>query len=179
MSVDPGSPKTQMPELKGPQAILEYKQPNLRKATWQLLDTFVPYLALWILMVFLVHLGYSCWILLALTIPRAFSCCAFLFSSMIAVIILSLPRAGQIESWVISQAYLLSRRMPTGDVPTADITIRPKTWTAGRGRYLDLDGRGVLGGSQTESTCVPGLPKSLCPFWPDPFHLLLYSPAIP
>jgi omega-6 fatty acid desaturase (delta-12 desaturase) len=71
MSVDPGSPKTQMPEWNGRQALSEYKQPNLRKATWQLLDTFVPYLALLILMVFMVHQGYSYWILLALTIPAS------------------------------------------------------------------------------------------------------------
>jgi omega-6 fatty acid desaturase (delta-12 desaturase) len=71
MSLVPGSPKTQRPESNERQALSEYKQPNLRKATWQLLDTFVPYLALWILMVFLVHLGYSYWILLALTIPAS------------------------------------------------------------------------------------------------------------
>jgi omega-6 fatty acid desaturase (delta-12 desaturase) len=71
MSVDPGSSKTQMSESNGRQALLEYKQPNLRKATWQLLDTFVPYFALWILMVFMVHRGDSYWILLALTIPAS------------------------------------------------------------------------------------------------------------
>jgi omega-6 fatty acid desaturase (delta-12 desaturase) len=60
-----------MPESNGRQTLSEYKQANLGKATWQLLDTFVPYLALWILLVFMVHLGYSYWILLALTIPAS------------------------------------------------------------------------------------------------------------
>jgi acyl-lipid omega-6 desaturase (Delta-12 desaturase) len=50
------------------QATSKYAQPSFRKAIWQLLDTFVPYLALWILMVFMVQQGYSYWILLVLII---------------------------------------------------------------------------------------------------------------
>jgi omega-6 fatty acid desaturase (delta-12 desaturase) len=41
------------------------------KSDRQLLDTFVPYLALWILMVFMVQRGYSYWILLALIITAS------------------------------------------------------------------------------------------------------------
>jgi omega-6 fatty acid desaturase (delta-12 desaturase) len=42
--------------------------PNIRKAVWQLLDTFVPYAALWGLMVYLVQQRYSYWITLALAL---------------------------------------------------------------------------------------------------------------
>lgn len=38
-------------------ALARYEQPDLRKASWQLLDTFVPYLTLWILMVCMVRQG--------------------------------------------------------------------------------------------------------------------------
>jgi acyl-lipid omega-6 desaturase (Delta-12 desaturase) len=68
MSVDPGFGKIQGSELNWRHLLEEYKKPNLRKATGQVLNTFFPYFALWILLVFMVHLGYSYWILLALTI---------------------------------------------------------------------------------------------------------------
>lgn len=41
-----------------------YEKPDLRKATWQLLDTLVPYLGLWILMVAMLQRGISYWFLL-------------------------------------------------------------------------------------------------------------------
>ena len=71
MSVDSGSGKIQGSELNWRHLLEEYKKPNLRKAAGQVLNTFIPYFALWILMVFMVHLGYSYWILLALTIPAS------------------------------------------------------------------------------------------------------------
>lgn len=52
-------------------AISRYEQPSLRKAIWQLLNTFIPYLVLWVLMIFLVKQGYSYWIILALALPAA------------------------------------------------------------------------------------------------------------
>jgi omega-6 fatty acid desaturase (delta-12 desaturase) len=71
MSVDPGSGKIQGSELNWRHPLEEYKKQNLRKAAGQVLNTFIPYFALWTLMVFMVHLGYSYWILLALTIPAS------------------------------------------------------------------------------------------------------------
>jgi acyl-lipid omega-6 desaturase (Delta-12 desaturase) len=50
---------------------LQDTQPSLRKAIWQLINTFVPYAALWILMVFLVQQGYSYWMALALAVPAS------------------------------------------------------------------------------------------------------------
>jgi omega-6 fatty acid desaturase (delta-12 desaturase) len=52
-------------------AISRYGQPSLRKAIWQLINTFIPYLALWILMIIMVKEGYSYWITLALALPAA------------------------------------------------------------------------------------------------------------
>jgi len=51
--------------------VAKYQQPNLRKAIWQLVNTFVPYIALWVLMVRAVQLGVSYWITLALAVVAA------------------------------------------------------------------------------------------------------------
>jgi omega-6 fatty acid desaturase (delta-12 desaturase) len=53
------------------QAISRYGQPSLRKAIWQLLNTVIPYLALWVLMILIVKQGYSYWITLALALAAA------------------------------------------------------------------------------------------------------------
>ena len=68
---DSGSGKIQGSELNWRYLLAEYKKPNLRKATGQLLNTFIPYFALWILMVFVVQQGYSYWIVLTLSIPAS------------------------------------------------------------------------------------------------------------
>src|SRR5437870_4798026 len=51
--------------------LAQYERPNLRKATFQLLNTFVPYVTLWILMVGMVRLGVSYWFTLALAVVAA------------------------------------------------------------------------------------------------------------
>lgn len=71
MLVDSDDAQTQGSRPNWFQATSKYGQPSFRKAIWQLLDTFVPYLALWILMVFMVQRGYSYWILLALIITAS------------------------------------------------------------------------------------------------------------
>ena len=50
----------------------QYGQPDLRKAIWQLVNTFVPYAVLWALMILTVQRGLSYWITLALSVPAAF-----------------------------------------------------------------------------------------------------------
>ena len=50
------------------QATLKYAQSNHRKALWQLLNTFLPYCALWALMLYTLHQGYSYWLTLALAL---------------------------------------------------------------------------------------------------------------
>ena len=52
-------------------AFARYETPSLRKAVWQLINTFVPYLGLWGVMGFLVLQGYPYWATLALTVPAA------------------------------------------------------------------------------------------------------------
>ena len=48
-----------------------YMQPNLRKAAWQCINTFIPYLALWLVMLYTVQQGYPYWITLALAVLAA------------------------------------------------------------------------------------------------------------
>jgi omega-6 fatty acid desaturase (delta-12 desaturase) len=71
MLPEPDSTKIQLSKPDWYQAIPKYAQPNRRKATWQILDTFIPYLALWVLMVYAVQRGYSYWITIALGIAAA------------------------------------------------------------------------------------------------------------
>jgi len=71
MSAHSGATKVRAARPAWYQALSRYTQPNLGKATWQLLNTFVPYLALWVLMVRTVQLGYPYWITLALAVVAA------------------------------------------------------------------------------------------------------------
>lgn len=52
-------------------AIKAHAKPDLQKAIWQLINTFVPYIALWGLMIFTIQQGYSYWITLALALVAA------------------------------------------------------------------------------------------------------------
>jgi omega-6 fatty acid desaturase (delta-12 desaturase) len=49
-------------------AIKVHAQPNLQKAIWQLINTFIPYIVLWGLMIFTIQQGYSYWITLGLVL---------------------------------------------------------------------------------------------------------------
>jgi omega-6 fatty acid desaturase (delta-12 desaturase) len=53
------------------QDVARYAQPNQGKAIWQLVNTFVPYIGLWVLMVYTVKTGVSYWITLALAVVAA------------------------------------------------------------------------------------------------------------
>jgi len=44
-----------------------YQQPDVRKSIWQLVNTLVPYFALWVLMYYALDISY--WLVLALSIP--------------------------------------------------------------------------------------------------------------
>ncbi|RLD97027.1 MAG: fatty acid desaturase, partial [Bacteroidetes bacterium] len=44
----------------------EYQNPNIRKSVWQLVNTLVPYLILWILMVYLIDISY--WLVIPLAV---------------------------------------------------------------------------------------------------------------
>jgi omega-6 fatty acid desaturase (delta-12 desaturase) len=51
--------------------IAAYARPDGRKAAWQLVNTFVPYAALWALMIYMVKQGISYWLTLAVAIVAA------------------------------------------------------------------------------------------------------------
>jgi len=61
--------RRQMPEWFA--ATSKYEIPSLRRAAWQLLDTFVPYFALWALMIYTVKAGYPYAVTLALSVIAA------------------------------------------------------------------------------------------------------------
>jgi omega-6 fatty acid desaturase (delta-12 desaturase) len=46
------------------QALSKYERPNLGKALWQLANTFVPFIALWMLMVHMLQRAVPYWYLL-------------------------------------------------------------------------------------------------------------------
>jgi acyl-lipid omega-6 desaturase (Delta-12 desaturase) len=50
------------------QSTAKYGRANLRKSLWQLVDTFVPYLALWTLMIYTVQQDFPYWITLMLAV---------------------------------------------------------------------------------------------------------------
>jgi len=71
MSVQSDAVKTKAARPDWYKSVAKYQQPDLRKAVWQLVDTLVPYAALWALMVRTVQLGVSYWITLALAVVAA------------------------------------------------------------------------------------------------------------
>jgi omega-6 fatty acid desaturase (delta-12 desaturase) len=51
------------------QAIARFEKPDLRKASWQIVNTLIPYLLLWSVMVWALRAGVSYWVILLLTLP--------------------------------------------------------------------------------------------------------------
>ena len=80
MSGDIGINRPQMSRSELFEALSPYQQPDLRKAIWQLVNTFVPYLALWIAMVLMLNRGVSYWTVLPLIlVAGAFLVRIFIF----------------------------------------------------------------------------------------------------
>jgi omega-6 fatty acid desaturase (delta-12 desaturase) len=50
------------------QQVASYARPDHRKAIWQLVNTFVPYIALWAVMVYCIQTGVPYWVTLALAV---------------------------------------------------------------------------------------------------------------
>ena len=71
MSANTAAMTPQASEPNWPRALSQYERPNLRKATWQLVNTFVPYVVLWALMAHLVRNGHPYWLTLALAVVAA------------------------------------------------------------------------------------------------------------
>lgn len=53
------------------QSVSKYAQPDRRKAFWQISNTFLPYIGLWVLMIYTVLQGFPYWITLPLTVAAA------------------------------------------------------------------------------------------------------------
>ena len=53
------------------QAVARFAQPDLRQGVWQLVNTFGPYLALWVVMVVMLKQGISYWMVLPIIILAA------------------------------------------------------------------------------------------------------------
>lgn len=71
MLVESGADRNVLHEPTWLHGLSKYERPNVRKAVWQLLNTFVPYLGLWILMVAMLRQGYPYWVTLGLSVPAA------------------------------------------------------------------------------------------------------------
>jgi len=48
--------------------LARYRQADLGKAVWQLVNTFIPYISIWILMIFMLNKGFPFWSILPLTL---------------------------------------------------------------------------------------------------------------
>jgi len=68
-NADSAEHKSVMPDWYEATAI--YMQPNFKKAAWQCINTFIPYLALWGVMLYAIRQGYSYWTILALSVLAA------------------------------------------------------------------------------------------------------------
>src|SRR5947208_135648 len=52
-------------------ALAKFEKPSLPKAVWQLINTIVPYVALWVVMVAMLQHGFSYWLVLPLQLLAA------------------------------------------------------------------------------------------------------------
>lgn len=68
MFVDAGFTDFKMAKPAWYQTTAKYGHANLRKSFWQLLNTFIPYITLWVLMIHTVQRGYPYWSTLALAL---------------------------------------------------------------------------------------------------------------
>jgi omega-6 fatty acid desaturase (delta-12 desaturase) len=71
MSSEVPGVKTRAPKPPWHEQVAQYAQPDRRRAAWQVLNTFLPYAALWILMVSTIKSGIPYWVTLALAIVAA------------------------------------------------------------------------------------------------------------
>jgi len=51
------------------QTIARFQNPTIRQSVWQIINTLIPYLLLWYVMIRAVQAGYPYWVILLLTIP--------------------------------------------------------------------------------------------------------------
>ncbi|OGO38426.1 MAG: fatty acid desaturase [Chloroflexi bacterium RBG_16_57_11] len=69
MAVDGLSPEDETGKLTWQQVIARYQHPSISRSLWQVINTLLPYFALWFLMVLSLRVSY--WLTLLLAIPAA------------------------------------------------------------------------------------------------------------
>src|SRR3990172_9265886 len=69
MAVDGLSPEDETGKLTWQQVIARYQHPPISRSLWQVINTLLPYFALWFLMVLSLRVSY--WLTLLLAIPAA------------------------------------------------------------------------------------------------------------
>jgi hypothetical protein len=78
-----------------------YGKPDLQKATLQLFTTFIPYFAIWAVIVYMVNQGYPLLVIfLLILLASLFLVRIFIFFTIVPMVPI-LPRIGRIEFWVI------------------------------------------------------------------------------
>ncbi|MCC6729458.1 MAG: fatty acid desaturase [Chthonomonadales bacterium] len=68
MPLQPSPAPRQAPRPDWRRELARFEKPDTRKAVWQLVDTFVPYVALWAAMVVMLRQGLSYWLVLPLVV---------------------------------------------------------------------------------------------------------------
>ena len=164
MSANTATVAPEAPETNLLRALSKYERPNLRKAVWQLVNTFTPYVALWALMAYLVRQGHSYWFTLALAVVAAallvrifivFHDCghgSFFVSrraNRIVGYLTGILTCTPYEDWRHVHA---AHHATTGDLDRR-----------GKGRRMDADGQGVSGGAEAHAVGLPVHPESLRP----------------
>jgi len=68
MADQPGKSKSLIAQSSWYRTLAKYEKPDPRKAVWQLLNTLIPYAALWVVMVWMIRTGVSYWLALPLIV---------------------------------------------------------------------------------------------------------------
>lgn len=85
--------------------VAKYQTPNKTKAISQIITSFGPFIAVWILMYY--SLGWSYWITLGLAVLNAFSLFVFLLFSMIVDTNPFLHQKRRIMRWELFAVFLV------------------------------------------------------------------------
>jgi omega-6 fatty acid desaturase (delta-12 desaturase) len=71
MPAEKGSARIQQDRPDWYEATSRYEKPEPAKAAWQIIDTFIPYAALWAVMIYTVHAGFPYWVTFILSLAAA------------------------------------------------------------------------------------------------------------
>jgi len=132
------------------QAIAGFEKPDLRKASWQIVNTFIPYVLLWSVMVWAVRAGAPYWVVLLLTLPAGlFMVRLFiLFHDCAHQSFFSSKRANRIFGGIFGlltftayEKWRSSHWRHHGTVADLDRRGEGDFWTMTKSEYLESSGR--------------------------------------